>query len=136
MISFQDYVTASGRFLERLESEELTDDVKANAEELLSRVNAALEYVEHEDAEISSGFRPSAVNRTTANAATKSTHMSGEGLDVMDDANQTLCKKLTASVLEKFDLYREDSNFTKGKYTNWCHLQTRKTKSGKRIFKP
>lgn len=136
VISLNDILTSSGRYPERLESDELTDTVKANAEELKTRVNKALEYVGVLKADVSSGFRPSNVNAGVPNAATKSAHMTCEALDLVDDDKQTLCKLLTNDVLEKFDLYREDSDFTKGKNTNWCHLQTRKTKSGKRIFKP
>ena len=135
-LSLQDILTSSGRYPERLDSQELTEIVKANAEELKTRVNKALEYVGVLEADVSSGFRPSSVNSKVPNAATKSAHMSGEALDLVDDDKQTLCKLFTREVLEKFDLYLENSDYTKGKNSNWCHLQIRKTKSGKRIFTP
>lgn len=136
ILSTRDILTSSGKYPERLDSQELTENVKANAEELRRRVNLALEYVGVLEADVSSGFRPSKVNANTPNSATKSAHMTCEAVDLIDDADQTLCKLFTKEVLEKFDLYREDSDFTKGKNTNWCHLQSRKTKSGRRIFKP
>jgi type IV secretory pathway VirD2 relaxase len=136
LISLNDILTSSGRYPERLDSQELTEIVKANAEILKTRVNKALEYVGVLEADVSSGFRPSSVNAGVPNAAKKSAHMTCEALDLVDDDKQTLCKLFTREVLEKFDLYREDSDFTKGKNTNWCHLQTRKTGSGRRIFTP
>ena len=136
MIILQDYITSSNRYPKRAESEELTDQVKSNAEELLKRVNALLKELGVSEVSISSGFRPSDVNNKITNAAKRSAHQSGEALDILDDKNQTLCKKITKELLEKYDLYREDSDYTIGKYSNWTHLQTRPTKSGKRIFKP
>ena len=135
VITLQDWITSSGRYPERAKSKELTDEVKANAEELLKRVNAAFKELGITKASVSSGFRPSEAN-SVAGGAKKSNHMIGMAIDVIDDKNQSLCKKFTKDVLDKFDLYREDSEYTKGKNSNWCHLQTRKTKSGKRIFKP
>lgn len=136
MIILQDYITSSNRYPKRAESEELTDQVKSNAEELLKRVNALLKELGVEKVSISSGFRPSDVNNKITNAAKRSAHQSGEALDILDDKNQTLCKKITKELLEKYDLYREDSDYTIGKNSNWTHLQTRPTKSGKRIFRP
>lgn len=136
MIILQDYITSSNRYPKRAESEELTDQVKSNAEELLKRVNALLKELGVSKVSISSGFRPSDVNNKITNAAKRSAHQSGEALDILDDKNQTLCKKITKELLEKYDLYREDSDYTIGKNDNWVHLQTRPTKSGKRIFQP
>lgn len=133
-ITLQDYLTASGKYPERAAM--ASAEVIANAEELLRRINAALEYVGWRSPEVTSGFRPSSVNATVAGAAKKSNHMSGLAIDILDDKNQSLCKVMTREILEKFDLYREDSDATIGKNQNWCHLQTKKTASGKRVFKP
>ena len=135
VITLQDWITSSGRYPERAKSKELTDEVKANAEELLKRVNAAFKELGITKASVSSGFRPSDANKA-AGGAKKSTHMIGMAIDIIDDKSQSLCKKFNNDILDKFDLYREDSDFTKGKNSNWCHLQTRKTNSGKRVFKP
>jgi len=134
-IKLQDWITSSGSYPERAKSKELTDEVKANAEELLKRVNALLEELGIEKTKLSSGFRPSDVNKAVGGAK-KSNHQSGKALDIIDDKNQSICKKITKELLEKHNLYREDSTATKGKYSNWCHLQSEPTKSGKRIFMP
>jgi len=134
-ITLNDWITSSGSYPERAKSPELTDEVKANAEELLKRVNALLAELNWGKVKISSGFRPSTANKA-AGGAKKSSHMIGAALDIMDDKDQTLCKKVTKELLEKHDLYKEDSSATKGKWSNWTHLQTTKTKSGKRIFLP
>jgi hypothetical protein len=136
-ITLHDYFTSSGRYPERDLSPEKTQTVINNAKELILRVNLLLAHLKiTTPVSITSGFRPSSVNGKIANAATRSAHQSGEALDLLDNKNQTLCKAINRDLLEQFDLYREDSDFTQGKNTNWCHLQTRKTASGKRIFKP
>lgn len=132
LITLENYFTSFGRYKDRAKSKERTKEVEDNAKELLERVNALLDHLEIKKIDISSGFRPSEVNATIANAAKKSAHTTGEALDLVDDKDQSLCKKITKDLLNQFDLYREDSDYTKG----WCHLQTRKTGSGKRIFKP
>lgn len=136
MIKLQDYLTSSGKYPER--ASKADESVINSAIELLERVSDALEYLDVDigSLEISSGYRPPDVNKNVPNAATRSAHMSGEALDLLDDKNQTLCKLFTRDILELFDLYREDSDYTRGKYANWCHLQIRPTRSGKRIFKP
>lgn len=135
MINIFRYVTADKKYMERLESEELNKAVILYAFDLIERVNAALKYVGVETVQISSGFRPSKSNGVVGGSA-KSAHMTGQAIDIVDDKNQTLCKLFTKEVLEKFNLYREDSDYTKGKYTNWMHLQIRPTRSGNRIFRP
>lgn len=132
-ITLNDWVTSSGRYPERAKSKELTDEVKANAEELLKRVNAALKELGIEKASVSSGFRPSDANKATGGAK-RSAHMSGKAIDIIDDKNQSICKKFTKAVLEKHNLWREDSDYTKGKWSNWCHLDYVERKN--RVFKP
>lgn len=134
MITREDVITASGTYPERAKSPELTQEVLDNIDELLRRVNPLLERLGIKNAKVTSGFRPSGVNSKVG--ATKSAHVTGEALDILDDKGQSLAKSITRALLEEFDLYREDSDHTIGKYTNWCHLSTRKTKSGKRIFIP
>lgn len=137
VIKLQDYLTSSGRYPERASSSEITPEVLENAERLLKAVNALLIDLKWDKAvSISSGFRTSIANSSIAGAAKKSAHMTGEAIDLMDDRDQSLCKACTREILEKHGLYREDSDYTKGKNTNWTHLQTRPTRSGSRIFKP
>ena len=115
---------------------ELTEQIKENANKLLNKVNLLLAELGYKSCKVSSGWRPPSLNKTVTNAAKASAHQTGEAIDLLDDSNQSLIKLITKELLEKYDLYREDGDFTKGKYTNWCHLQTRPTKSGNRIFKP
>lgn len=136
IITLEDYITSSGRYPERANSPELTEEVKSNAIKLLNKVNTALKELGITKVSVSSGFRTSASNSSLSNSAKKSNHLIGCAIDLVDDANQTLCKLFTKDFLIKHDLYREDSDFTKGKVTNWLHLQTTPTKSGSRIFKP
>lgn len=130
-LTLDDWITSSGRYSERAKSYELTASVIKNAKSLLEKVNLALEYVGQENPKVSSGFRTRSVNQSLPNSAKMSAHMSGEAIDILDPSGD-LDRLLTRAVLEKFDLYREDSEYTQG----WCHLQTRKTSSGKRIFIP
>lgn len=134
-ITLTNYLTASGAYPDRANHEELTSDYKINALKLITRVNLLLNELRVSEARVTSGFRPRASNEATGGAQL-SAHMSCEAIDILDDMGQTLAKRITQDLLNKYDLYREDYDFTKGQYTNWVHLQTRKTRSGKRIFKP
>ena len=62
-----------------------------------------------------------------------SAHITGEAVDIYD-TDRSLCIYLQdhPEILESCDLYMEDPRYTNG----WTHLQSRKTKSGKRIFIP
>jgi uncharacterized protein YcbK (DUF882 family) len=135
-ITRNDVITASGSYPERLKSKELTQEVTDNIDKLIIPVNNLLAELGIKSVKISSGFRPSAINAAVANAAKKSAHQSGEAVDIIDDKGQSLAKKITLKLLEKYDLYMEDPAYTIGKNTNWVHLSTRKTRSGKRIFIP
>jgi len=136
LITLEQYLTASGSYPDRATHKELTKEYVENAKKLLKVVNQALKDLGIKSVRVSSGFRPSSVNKATKGAAKVSSHLSCEAIDLVDDKNQSLCKLFTKEVLEKYNLFREDSDATIGKVSNWCHLQTRKTSSGKRIFKP
>lgn len=136
LITLNDYLTSSGQYPARANSPECTQQVKDNAKDLIKRVTALLIELKVTQVKISSGFRTSEANNSTSNAAKKSNHMTGSAIDILDDKDQSLCKKVTKELLIKYNLYREDSNATKGKNTNWCHLQITPTKSGSRIFNP
>lgn len=136
-ITLNEYLTSSNRYPDRAKSKEVTSEVIANAEKLLKAVNALLEDLKWSTpVSVSSGFRTSEANAGIATSAKRSAHMTGEAVDIVDDKNQSLSKACTKEMLIKHGLYREDSDYTKGKNTNWTHLQTRPTKSGSRIFKP
>lgn len=81
---------------------------------------------------VSSGYRPASIN-SAVGGALKSAHLTCEAIDLRDAAgliDKWLIKE--AHLLEKYDLYLEAPSKTPG----WCHLQTRKTRSGNRIFLP
>ncbi len=135
MITLEEYITASGAHPDRLKSFELTADVIRNAKELLKRVNALEQWLNDNYEPIyrfvvTSGFRPSSVNKALPNAAKRSNHMVGKAVDLMDDSEGRLETIITNELLEKFDLYRESPKATKG----WVHLQT--TPTSKRTFLP
>jgi hypothetical protein len=79
---------------------------------------------------ISSGFRTNKAN-VGAKGRARSAHMTGEAVDLVDK-DGSLARMITRELLEEFNLYLENPQFTRG----WVHLQTRKTASGNRIFNP
>jgi len=139
-LTLDDLITASGKYPERANSEELTEEVKKNGAILISKVNALLHDLGVESASSSSGFRPSEVNSTTANAAKKSLHMICMAIDLEDDKDQTLAFLIASNpqLLKKHGLWLEHPTSTKGKNTNWAHLDMSPTRSDRpvRIFHP
>lgn len=131
MITLDRWITSDDKYPERAKSYELNATVIRNAKVLLRRVNAMLTHLGIAEVEVTSGFRPSDVNKVLPNSAKRSAHMSGEAIDLAD-ADGDLKKLVTKAILEKFDLYREDSTAT----PKWLHAQSRPTKSGRRIFLP
>lgn len=122
-LTLYDWLTTSGLHPER--EKEATDEIKANAEALLTKVNPFLDELGWDGSKkLSSGFRPSEVNAATPHAAKHSGHESGHALDVLDDKQQSLCKLVMSrpDLLKKHGLMMEDIHSTKGKFTNWCHL--------------
>jgi hypothetical protein len=130
-ITLQDWITSSNKYPERANSPELTSDVKIRAGELLSKVNQLLQEIEV-NAIVSSGFRPSAVNKNIPNAATKSLHMTGGAIDLLDP-NGEIYSKITPELLRKYSLWLEHRDHTKG----WVHLDQGNRKAREvRIFRP
>lgn len=124
MITLKEYLTASGRYPERETHPELTEEFKKNAELLLQKVNAMLDELNVQKRDVTSGFRPTAVNANVSGAAKKSAHTRCLAIDLMDDKEQTLCKLIETrpDLLKKYGLWMEAKEFTKGKNTNWAHL--------------
>lgn len=124
-----------------VDHKDATDERKANAEELLDRVNALLlEADAHEIDLIENpatgsyvsgtrygGFRPQDCDQGAPNSA----HKTGSAVDIYDP-NNALDNWINDGILAKHDLYREAPQATRG----WCHLSTREPKSGKRTFMP
>jgi hypothetical protein len=79
--------------------------------------------------QISSGYRPGRFNKA-AGGATNSAHLTCEAVDLVDSDGSLA--KFCEPLLQSLDLYMENPKRTPG----WVHLQTRKTKSGNRVFQP
>jgi hypothetical protein len=133
LLTLENVVTASGRYPERANSPELTEEVKSNILDLIARANALLNELGVKQVAVSSGFRPSGVNVNVKGAAKKSNHLSGLALDLYDPKGE-LDKLFMANLklLEKHGLWIESPDDT----PTWSHLQSRPPKSGNRVFKP
>lgn len=112
-------------------------EVRANAADLLNRVNALLaDCVLIEAAMepvVNSGWRPAGYNATIANAAPKSKHITGQAIDLADpdgDLDDFLFNN--PQILAAHGCYMEHPLATKG----WTHLQSVAPRSGNRIFYP
>lgn len=131
-ITVDDVITSSGRYPDRANSPELTDEVKSNIEKLVDKVNALLNELNWEGGiSISSGFRPSAVNSKVKGAAKKSAHQTGEALDIMQPKNNNalgLAIRIIQNnqgvngILGKHGLMMESLEATVGTSTSWTHL--------------
>jgi hypothetical protein len=102
-----------------------------NMAELLSRVNFLLGKLGIEG-RVSSGYRPSAMNKTIGGAK-MSTHTMCAGVDIV---GVELARHLhkNQSLLEECGLYLEHPDFTVGKTTGWTHLDIKKRNV--RVFTP
>lgn len=135
---------------DRSHGRELTLEIERNAKILLSRVNELLGYAAaagvvpgidgQSRTAVASGWRPSGVNSRTANAAARSTHLTGEGIDLQDFATRPLARWCLAnqSLLRRHGLWMEDPRWTHGSTGTdpWVHLQSRAPGSGALIFVP
>lgn len=131
MISFNDYVTASGKYPERLNSPELTADKVGNAHDLLDKVNALFAELGVTGSSVSSGFRTSAVNAGTFGAAPHSHHMTGDAVDIEDaDGKLHALMKANAATLDRYALWFEE------RQGGWQHIQRVPPGSGHKWFFP
>ena len=135
-----DVLTASGKYPERKTNKEVTVQVLANIDQLLRAVNGLMgDLGVTKSLVVTSGFRPTKVNANIANAAKKSLHQIGLAVDLLDDNDQSLAKRIMANpeLLTKWDLWLEHPDHTRGKHTNWVHLDLG-TRSPRmvRVFKP
>lgn len=117
-------LTSSGRYPARATHAECTQEVRDSAKELCRRVNLLLNDLGIDKVDVTSGFRTTTSNAQVANAAKKSLHMRAMACDLLDDKEQNLAAKVKAKpeLLKKYDLWLENPDFTKGKNTNWVHL--------------
>jgi hypothetical protein len=125
LLTLDDYFTSSGKYPDRALSSEIDDEVRKNAIDLLSKVNMLLDDLGVDKVLLSSGFRTSSAN-SSAGGAKRSGHMAGQSLDIQDDKEQSLAKLCAAhpALLRKYGLFLENPDFTKGKISNWLHLDT------------
>lgn len=131
IITLDDLLTSSGKYPERKDSPECTEEVKTNAKELLSKLNQLLMEINIKECKVSSGFRTQAANDVTKNSAKKSKHMTGNAIDIQE-LDGSLKKLVTEDLLEKHGLYCEHFDYTK----TWIHFQDISPKSGRRFFIP
>ena len=105
-----------------------------NMANLLSRVNFLIAKLDIE-ANVSSGYRPSSINKTIGGAK-MSTHTLCAGVDLFDK-NHLIAKVLMSNqaLLEKCGLWLEHPSYTMGKDGNgWVHLDIKMRKN--RVFIP
>lgn len=107
----------------------LTFDQCSNMAGIVSIANQVLlDFGEYR--KVNSGYRRPEDNAAVGGSK-KSAHMSCEAVD-LEDKDGRLKRFLTEDLLDKYDLYMEHPDAT----PSWCHIQTRATKSGARVFKP
>lgn len=143
-ITLNDWITSSGRYPERASSPELTDEVKTNATGLLADVNMMLNELGWEGKrDVSSGFRPSAVNSKVKGAAKKSAHQTGLAVDISQPKKDNKLGKLIRerqakdSILARHGLMMEALEATIGVNTAWVHLdKVNRADRPSREFKP
>lgn len=112
---------------------ELTDEIRQHSKNTIALANALLEEAGILDCEVSSGWRPAAVNAATKGAAKKSNHMLGFAVDIVDiDGKLDKWCMANLPVLERLGLWLEHPNST----PSWCHLQIVPPRSGRRVFQP
>ena len=100
-----------------------------NMAELLSRVNHLMASLGF-DPKLSSGYRPSRINKSVGGAK-MSTHTMCAGIDLLDPENKIgKFLKKNFLILEKYDLYLENPDHTPG----WLHLDIKQRKN--RVFNP
>ena len=127
MITVDEYI---GQHLAGHE-QELTDEIRANAEIICGRANQLIAAF-GEDRGLRSGWRPAAVNHA-AGGAMRSKHMLGQAIDVEDDDGllDAFCKQ-NVGLLEQLGLWLEAPEYTE----LWTHIQCVPPRSGRRFFIP
>lgn len=124
-------ITRDEVLMGREKASPLTPEQEANLVTLLEALNK-LRTTYGKPLYVTSGYRPASVN-SAVGGAKKSAHMSCEACDFRDSDGSFAewCLK-NLDVLADCGLYMESPAHTIG----WVHLQTRKTKSGNRVFIP
>jgi len=134
---FTDFISKKDR--RKQYPNDFNQQIQDNAVKLLAKVNAFLNELGIESAQVTSGWRPPSVNANTPNSAKRSLHMMGLAVDILDDKDQSLAKLVPnkSDLLRKYGLWVEDKDSTRGKNTNWCHLDCgQRTDRPIRSFRP
>lgn len=111
MLTLADYLAdpETGKNRSETHASEYSAEIEGNAAELIAKVNMMLDILELPGVKITSGWRPQSVNDATPRAAKKSSHISGQGIDIQDRFRY-LAKLLLRQhdVLERCGLWMED----------------------------
>lgn len=132
-------ILVSDYFKKFHDSKEITDDVRENAQVLISKVSELLSRAGINDVQITSGFRTTAHN-TAVGGAKNSAHCTGQAIDLLD-SDKKIGEWCTTNiqVLMELGLYLESLSTThrngNGAHS-WVHLTTRRPRSGSIIFLP
>ena len=107
---------------DKLYPEELTLDIRLNAEDLIRRVNNLFQQLQMNVPLVTSGWRPSAINAKVGGAK-RSLHMIGKAVD-LSDPDGSLGKTILEhpEYLLDYGLWLENPAKTKG----WLHTDTGK----------
>ncbi len=129
MITVQDLLTSSGKYPERANSHELTQEFLNNADTLINTINSFFQDLGIDTPKISSGFRPSDVNAKIKNAAKQSLHQSCRAVD-FDDVSGELDKLIVSrdDLKKKYSIWQEacgSSSLYPDKTPSWCHLDNK-----------
>ena len=119
--------------------DELTDEIRRNAEDIVAKANELLKRAGFEDVcSVNSGWRPRQVNAATPNASATSHHLTGRAVD-LPDPDRTLAAWCVANLdaLAEMGLWMEDPRWTYDENgEHWVHVQTVPPGSGNRVFIP
>lgn len=122
-------ITVTEYLMGRATHDDLTAEQCSNMHGIISMANQVLmDFGEFR--KVTSGYRRPEDNKA-AGGSKNSAHMTCEAVD-LEDRNGKLKAFLTDELLEKYNLFRECDEAC----PSWCHISTRPTKSGLRIFKP
>jgi hypothetical protein len=127
-------ITLADYFMGRdaMHAAELSEELRANALQTVTRANALLERA-RVPVIVNSGWRPQAINASIPNASPRSKHLTCQAIDLNDESDALDAWCLAhLDVLESLGLWLEHPDATPG----WCHLQIIAPRSGRRVFMP
>lgn len=127
LVTSDDILTSDGKYPDR---KALADANHILKSEILAKKVTELLELYGQRPKISSGFRDPITN-TKIGGAKSSAHCSAEAVDFADKGLGVWCLK-NVGTLARLGLYLENPAHT----PTWCHLSTRKTKSGRIVFDP